>query len=75
MSKTLERGENNTKEIHIGDKVIMNDRYHVSDKNKGVVWVVRSEPFDVCGSVCVMLEGYRGGYAVDGLDVVKEATP
>lgn len=63
------------KEIHAGYKVTMNDHYRVSDKNKGVVWVVRSEPFDVCGSVCVMLEGYRGGYAVDGLDIVEEATP
>ena len=54
-------------DFKIGDKVAMNDRYYVSDKNKGAVFTVRSEPFELCGTECVMLENYRGGYATDGL--------
>lgn len=58
--------------IKIGDKVTMNDKYYVSEKNKGVEWTVMSEPFDVCGTTCVMLEGFSGGYALDGLDKVNK---
>lgn len=58
-------------DIKVGDKVVMNSNYYVSDKNKGVEWVVKSEPFNVCGTKCVMLEGYSGGYALDGLTKVK----
>lgn len=54
-----------------GDKVAMNNNYYVSDKNKGIVFTVRSEPFDLCGTECVMLENYRGGYAADGLTKVE----
>lgn len=56
--------------LKIGDKVIMNDRYRVSEKNKGKVFVVRSEPFEICGIECVFLEDYQGGYAMDGLTKV-----
>lgn len=59
--------------MKIGDKVIMNDHYVVSDKNKGRVFTVKSEPWDLCGTDCVLLEGYIGGYAVDGLTVVNGA--
>ena len=55
----------------IGDKVTMNNKYYVSGKNKGVVFTVRSEPFDLCGTECVLLENYRGGYAADGLTRVE----
>lgn len=58
--------------MQVGDKVAMNDKYVVVGKNKGKVFVVRSEPWDVCGTECVLLEGYRGSYAVDGLDKVGE---
>ena len=56
--------------MNLGDKVVMNDKYWVSEKNKGVEFTVKSEPFDLCGTTCVMLEGYRGGYAMDGLTKV-----
>ena len=49
--------------MKIGDKVVMNDKYKVSDKNKGKVFVVRSNPWNVSGTQCVLLEGYSGGYA------------
>ena len=54
-------------EIKVGDKVAMNSKYWVADKNKGIGFTVTSEPFDICGTTCVMLENYRGGYALDGL--------
>ena len=50
-----------------GDKVKMNDKYHVSDTNKEKVFTVKTEPQEVCGTLCVWLEDYRGCYAVDGL--------
>lgn len=59
--------------MKIGDKVVMNDKYRVSEKNRGRVWMVRSEPWECCGTSVVLLEGFRGGYAVDGLDIVEEA--
>lgn len=58
-------------ELKIGEKVIMNDRYHVSDKNKGVVFEVLSEPWRVCGTDVVKISGLSGGYAVDGLTNVE----
>lgn len=59
--------------MKIGDKVIMNDKYVVVGKNKGRVFTVCSEPWDVCGTESVLLAGYRGAYAVDGLTVVNGA--
>ena len=50
----------------------MNDKYHVSDKNKGRVFEIASEPYSVCGAVVVKLEGLAGCYALDGLTEVKE---
>lgn len=57
--------------IKAGDKVIMNNKYYVSEENKGKVWTVRSEPWLCCGTLVVALEGKAGGYAVDGLDIVE----
>ena len=55
----------------IGDKVVMTDKYYVSEENKGKIFTVRSEPWEVCGTTVVLLEGIRGGYAVDGLREVE----
>lgn len=60
--------------LKIGDKVVMNDKYYVSEQNKGKVWTVRSMPWECGGTIVVLLKGKRGGYAVDGLDIVKEET-
>ncbi len=60
--------------LKIGDEVIMNDKYWVSSAKKGIVFTVSSEPFDLCGTECVMLEHYRGGYAADGLTKVEDNT-
>ena len=55
-----------------GDKVTMNDKYYVAEKNKGRVWTVLSDPFMCCGTLVVKLEGKSSVYAADGLDLVKE---
>ena len=57
--------------MNIGDRVTMSDKYRVAEANKGKIFTVRSEPWDLCGTECVLLEGYRGGYAVDGLTLVN----
>jgi hypothetical protein len=57
--------------IRKGDKVVKNDNCYVSETEKGTVFTVRSDPFDICGTVCVLLEGVSGGYALDGLTKVK----
>ena len=51
-------------------KVKMNSKYHVPAESKDKIWIVRSEPWDLCGTLVVLLEGRVGGYAVDGLDIV-----
>ena len=55
-----------------GKKVVMNDKYYVSEKNKGKIFEVTSEPYSVCGTVVVKLKGLSGCYALDGLDEVKD---
>lgn len=53
-------------------KVVMNDKYSVSEKNKGKVFEVISEPYNICGTTVVKLKDYAGCYALDGLDEVVE---
>lgn len=57
-------------ELKIGDRVVMNDKYHVSDKDKGRLYTVRSNPY-LCGeTLVVLLKEKSGAYAVDGLDKI-----
>ena len=57
--------------LKIGDKVKMNNKYYVSEQNKEKVFTVKTEPQEVCGTLSVWLEGFRGCYAVDGLTKVQ----
>ena len=59
--------------MNIGDSVIMNEKYVVAEKNQGKVFTVRSQHFDICGTECVMLEGYSGGDGVGGVFVGGES--
>ena len=59
-------------ELKPGMKVKMNSKYHVPAESKDKIWVVRSEPWNLCGTEVVLLEGKVGGYAVDGLDIVED---
>jgi hypothetical protein len=34
------------------------------------IWVTRSEPWEVCGSWVVLLEGKRGGFDVSKLEII-----
>ena len=58
--------------IQKGCKVIMNNNYRVSDKNREKVFTVVSAPYQVCGKLVVKLDGVSGCYAVDGLTEVEE---
>lgn len=53
--------------IKVGSQVKMNSKYYVSDENKNKVFTAISEPWEVCGSLVVKLDGYSGCYALDGL--------
>lgn len=59
-----------TVKLKPGDRVVMNDNYHVPKRHRGRVWTVASEPWKVCGSDVVRLEGFNSCYAVDGLDKI-----
>lgn len=54
-----------------GKKVIMNNKYCVSEKNKGKVFEIASEPYSLCGTTVVKLKDYAGCYVLDGLDEVQ----
>ena len=62
----------NREHLKPGDKVLMNDNYHVADRNKDVIFTVRSKPWNVCGQMVVSLDGRAGGYAVDGLTKMED---
>lgn len=42
-----------------------------AEKHQNKFWKTRSEPWDVCGTMCVLLEGYSGAFAVDCLEIVE----
>ena len=56
--------------MKIGDKVKMVNCIE-AEENPDKIWTVRSEPWDVCGSMCVFLEGKSGGFAVECLEIIK----
>lgn len=58
-------------DARIGDIVRINDKYYVSKEKQGKEFEVESEPWNLCGSMVVKLKGIGGGYAMDGLDLVR----
>lgn len=53
------------------DKVVMHSCYEArKEKYKDKVWTVKSEPWDLCGSEVVLLDGYSGGFATEFLKKV-----
>lgn len=58
----------------VGDKVIMNDKYYVSEADKNKIFIIASEPWECCGTMVVKLDGRSGGYAVDGLTLIEKQT-
>ncbi len=59
------------KELPIGTKVKM-VKCLEAKKYPDKVWVTRSEPYTVCGSEVVLLEGRAGGFATEFLEIVEE---
>jgi hypothetical protein len=59
------------KRVHwpIGTKVRMVNCYEARAHGDRV-WVTRSEPWEMCGSQVVMLEGKSGGFDTNCLEVV-----
>ena len=57
--------------LKVGDFVTMNNNYHVSERNRGRIFEVESEPYEIGGTLCVKLKDWRGAYAADGLTLVK----
>lgn len=55
-----------------GDKVVMNNKYHVPDRYHGKEFIVTAGPQEVCGTMCVWLDDYKGCYAMDGLTKVGD---
>lgn len=55
-----------------GDRVVMNDRYHVPERYCGKEFIVTSGPREVGGTMCVWLDAYIGCYAEDGLSKVGD---
>lgn len=56
--------------MKIGDKVIMvNCAEARLYPNK--IWTVSSDPWEICGTMCVLLEGKRGGFSVECLKSVE----
>jgi len=49
-----------------GDTVVMHSCYE-APKHEGRIWTVRSEPWDLCGTEVVLLEGYSGGFSTEKL--------
>lgn len=55
-----------------GDRVVMTGIYGESEKAKEKIHTVLSEPWKLCGTWVVMLDGLHGGYAIDGLRKVQD---
>ena len=53
----------------IGDRVRLNNKYYVSEKDKDKVFTVLSNPYDLCGTKVVKITD-KGPYAYDGLTAV-----
>jgi hypothetical protein len=75
---THERGEQAMKKnnapkfaskLEFGDQVVMHSCREAL-KHGGKVWTVKSEPWDLCGSEVVKLEGFSGGFATEFLQKV-----
>jgi hypothetical protein len=56
--------------LHSDSRERMNDKYYVSEKNRKREFTVTTDSQMVCGTLCVWMDGFRGCYAVDGLEKI-----
>lgn len=67
--------ENKQNGLGKGDKVVMHTCLEAElPKYKDKVWTVASEPWNLCGSEVVLLDGFRGGFATEYLKKIREGT-
>lgn len=57
--------------LQIGEKVKMVNCAEAAKYNDRI-WIVASQPFDICGTVCVKLEDFKGGFDANCLKRVEE---
>ena len=58
--------------LHEGDKVIMHTCSESRlEKYKDKIFTCTSEPWNLCGSEVIMLDGVRGGFATEYLRKVE----
>lgn len=51
-----------------GEQVVMHTCRESRNPNyTGRVWTTRSDPWDLCGSEVILLEGFSGGFATEYL--------
>ena len=60
--------EKNT--LKIGDKVKINDKFGLEKKYAHCIFEVASAPEIINGNECVKLKGTKGGWRVDGLELI-----
>lgn len=60
--------------LKVGDKVIMNGKYYVSQRNRGRIFTVATAPREIYGMQMVHLEDKAGCYAVEGLTKIQQET-
>ena len=59
-------------QLPVGSRVVMRDCLEAEIHN-GKIWVTRSEPWRLGhGAWVVLLEGFRGGFLVDRLEMQKD---
>jgi hypothetical protein len=67
----MARKRNKSSGLHEGDKVTMHTCSESRlEKYKDKVFTCMSEPWDLCGSEVIMLDGVRGGFATEFLKKV-----
>ena len=64
----MKRRKSKPSGLHVGDKVVMHACSESRlEKYKDKVFECVSEPWDLCGSEVVLLDGVRGGFATEYL--------
>ena len=56
----------------IGTKVRMVDCLEAEDPKNQHDWVTASEPWNLCGTWVVLLEGFRGGFDIKKLELAEK---
>jgi hypothetical protein len=72
MAKQIFSGKGLLAAIPVGTKVRMVNCLEAENPKYQHEWVTASEPWEASGSRLVLLEGFRGGFSIDKLELVEE---